>query len=156
MAGLGTFKGQDDPAHRFRLQQRSARLGVSASVFLLDKTDHPELLISAHNAFALLSRLEGSPAVLAEARAAGLPAVISDFGGGGQELLSDRSGFVVKSPHEAALAINALRDPELRRAMGRQARDEAASFRPTQVARRYLACYQDAICERGTPPSSRA
>ena len=72
----------------------------------------------------LSSDNEGTPVWLIEAAAAGRPAIATDVGGI-SEVVTPETGIVVPPDDEAALAAAISRlaaDPELRRRMGRRAR----------------------------------
>lgn len=84
--------------------------------------------LQAGDLFALVSSLEGFPCSLAEAMAAGLPAVVSDIPGTLQLIDHQKQGLVVPLRDEAAMAAALLRmigNRGEREAMGQQARQRA-------------------------------
>lgn len=97
----------------------------------------------------LTSDYEGTPNVLLEAMASGLPVVATKVGGVPEIVKDGRNGFVVEPADEAGLYFALLRlidDPELRWKMGRQARayvDENHS--PSQLPKRLSELYQLAV-----------
>jgi phosphatidylinositol alpha-1,6-mannosyltransferase len=120
-----------DGGFRCELEQLSARLGLSGSVFFVGEVPSglPVLEhLAAHDVFVLPSRAEGLPRSLVEAMACGLPCIGSDAGGI-VELLAPE--FVVARGDVSALAgkIQDLRkDPLLRTAAGTQNRLRATCF----------------------------
>lgn len=87
--------------------------------------------------FCLPTTLDMSPQVLAEAAAAGLPAVASDLGGIPDQVIDEETGLLVPARNAAAF-VGALRllieDPARRDAMARAARARAeAHFNAAKV-----------------------
>lgn len=82
---------------------------------------------------------EGSPAVVKEAMAMGVPVVATRIGGVGEILENDRQGLLVPPDDEAALADalgSLLRDPERRRTLGAAGRSRVEEFSMEQMIRR--------------------
>lgn len=107
------------------------------NVRILPGVAHAEVaqLMRAADIFALPSvdlgtQAEGTPTVLMEAMAAGLPIVVSDSGGGGLLVTHGEGGLVVPQAEAPALAA-AIRqlagDPQRRRVMGERNRERARS-----------------------------
>ncbi|HEX7897794.1 MAG TPA: glycosyltransferase family 4 protein [Planctomycetota bacterium] len=101
--------------------------------------------------FVFPSLEEGSPLVLYEAMASGLPVLASPMAAG--EILRDGVEGIVLDPLDQDAWVAALRrlakDPDLRRRMGRSARERAADFTWQRVGRRRLAMLQEALTRRG-------
>ncbi|MBY0395977.1 MAG: glycosyltransferase [Thermoleophilia bacterium] len=129
VAGLG-----DDPRGRVvlicgrgslrdDLEALASGLGLGDRVrFLGLRSDIPAVM-SAADAFALSSDLEGLPLVLLQASAAALPIVATDVGGNAEVVGDGETGFVVPPGDPAAFGaamarMEALPD-ERRRALGR-------------------------------------
>ena len=108
------------------LRALSARMELDDTVAWLGLRDDVPDLLDTGDAFVLSSRWEGSPNVVLEALAAGLPVAATDVGGV-RELVEDgRSGFLVQ-PGDARALVSAMdrmmtRPPEDRRHMGEQGR----------------------------------
>ncbi len=102
------------------LKKQTERLGLTVRVhFLGERTDVPELLRTA-DALVLPSRREGFGMVIVEARASGLPVVLSDFPASTELIENDVQGIIVPRDDPAALAEALERlasDPELYRRM---------------------------------------
>ena len=82
---------------------------------------------------------EGSPAVVKEAMAMGVPVVATRIGGVGEILENDRQGLLVPPDDEAALVDalgSLLRDPERRRTLGAAGRLRVEEFSMEQMIRR--------------------
>ena len=74
---------------------------------------------------------EGSPAVVKEAMAAGIPMVATRIGGVAEILEHERQGLLMPPGSDEALAgaiQSLLEDPELRRTLGRAGRERAEHF----------------------------
>ena len=121
---------------RRRLDRLVTRSG--APVRLLGRVDDERLpsLYACADVFAMLCRnrwrgleQEGFGIVFLEAAASGVPQVAGDSGGASEAVIDGRTGFVVRRPHDAGSAADALArlldDPDLRRAQGRAARERA-------------------------------
>ena len=106
--------------------------------------------------FVFPSLEEGSPLVIYEAMASGLPVLASPMGAGAV-LRDGQDGFVL-DPLDQDAWVEALRrlskDPDLRRRMGRSARERAAEFTWKRVGRRRLALLQEVLARRGAGRAS--
>lgn len=138
-----------DGPDRAALEDRARRLGVSDRVRFRGRQPKSEVLgaLARAEAVAIPSRvgaggdMEGTPVVLCEAMAAGVPVVASDLGGLGECLVDGKTGLLVPPGDVGALAA-ALRkvvtgsvDLE---AIGQAAADEAArSLDIGEVGRAY-------------------
>lgn len=108
------------------LRAEASRLGTSDRVLWIGSTREPFSYYQAADVFALPSRFEGTPNVVIEAMACGLPCVVTDSSGGALELVThEESGLVVPADDHVALA-SALRrlatEPSLRDRLGRAAK----------------------------------
>jgi len=104
------------------------RLGVE-DVHLAGWHDHEELprLLNGADALVHASVAEQFGQVLIEAMACGLPVIAVDRGGPAAIVDDPRTGWLVEPDDPAGLAaaiVDAVADPEGRRARGRRARDE--------------------------------
>jgi glycosyltransferase involved in cell wall biosynthesis len=120
---------------RGRLTAQAEELGVAADMALPGFTPNPYAWMARASLFVLSSAWEGSPNVLTEALALGLPCVATDCPSGPRELLADgRYGPLVPVGDAAALAeamIRTLEAPlppdELKAAVAEYSRDAAAA-----------------------------
>ena len=134
ICGEGDQRASLEPIAEQRLGDRARFLG-----WLDDEmVDH---VYEASDVFVLPSRMEGWPLTLMEAASHGVPSIGTPVGGVPELVLDGRTGLLVPPGDEADLAsaIDRLRrDPELRRSLGRAARERAdAEFSEQLMAARY-------------------
>jgi glycosyltransferase involved in cell wall biosynthesis len=106
--------------YALHLENLVKSLGIERNVYFPGRVKNVVPLLKAADVFCLLSRSEGMSNALLEAMACGLPCVATAVGGN-PEVLSEQSGFLVRSEdHEEAGAriLQLLRDESLRRRMG--------------------------------------
>ena len=128
---------------RASLQAQVALLGLQDQVHFLGVRDDVPTLLSAADLFLFASDSEGSPLSLMEAMAAGLP-IIGTAVGGVREMVSGEASVLVNAGDREALAaaINRIsRDGERRKAMGRQASEQAVRFDVASMALAYQSLY---------------
>ena len=148
-APFAAFVG-DGPAAA-SLRSRAAALGLEDRVRWCSRVDGAAALLPAFDAFVLSSRTEGTPIVLFEAMAAGVP-VIATRVGGVPDVVSPVEALVVEPDNPAALA-QALRATLADRG-GAAARAAAARTRLEREfavgpwLERYEALYRDVIRAR--------
>lgn len=123
---------------RAAIERRIRAHGLVDHVTLVGALANHELpaLYEWADVFVLSSRREGLPVVLVEALASGL-AVVSTNVGGIPELIRDGvEGFLVPPGDSSALAgaVVRLRDPQLRRQMGRRGTERVSVHDLTSVA----------------------
>jgi colanic acid/amylovoran biosynthesis glycosyltransferase len=115
-------------SERRNLTAQIGRLGLATIVELLGAQPTTEVVrwMNASHVFMLPSRTEGTPTVLLEAQASGMPVLATDVGGVVDIVGDGRSGFVVASEDANALTerLQYLLDhPAAWPTMGRQGRD---------------------------------
>ena len=138
-----------DGPERPRLIALAHALGVAEMVrftgFAPDVRPH----YTAADIFVLPSRTEGSPLVLAEAMAAGLPIVATRCGTGVEALLGDgRAGILVPADEPQALAdaVRALLDdPAQARRLGAGAAERAKEFSAEAIAGHYESLFREVL-----------
>ena len=92
------------------LMASAERGALAGNVRFLGHRERPEEVLRASDAFAFASRQEGSPSVVREALACGLPVVALELPGITDELIDDgRNGFVV--PIQVAVGPTVVPDP---------------------------------------------
>lgn len=121
-------------------------LGLAGRVTVLGHRPDAERLYAALDLFVLSSLWEGLPYAVLEAQASGLPVVASDIPGC-RELIADGvTGRLVELRDEEAIAgsiLDLLAAPELRREMGRRARERVRSdFRLDRFLELHAALYE--------------
>jgi glycosyltransferase involved in cell wall biosynthesis len=110
---------------RAELQGLIDALHLNDKILLLgDRPDVADLMTHA-DIFVMSSRSEGMPMALLEAMGSGLPVIATQVGGLGEVVEDHSQGILVpaEDPQNLAKAIlELLRDPALRKSMGRNAR----------------------------------
>jgi glycosyltransferase involved in cell wall biosynthesis len=107
-------------------------LGLAQRFILSGEKKDVGLIYGALDVFLLTSRFEGSPNVLIEAQAAGIPVVAPDVGGTSETVLDGKTGVVVGNRRPLNLAnavLQILDDPSWR--------DRAAIHGPIFVSKRF-------------------
>jgi glycosyltransferase involved in cell wall biosynthesis len=92
---------------------------------------------NACDATALLSRREGTPNVVLESMACGVPVIATDIADNALIILDGKTGFVVPPENDEAAAAGAkkiLRDANVRREMGEAARKHMSEQFSLRVA----------------------
>lgn len=125
--------------------------GLTETVFLLGYRDDIPELMAASDVFVLPSYREGTPLVVYEAMAAGLPVVATDIAGIPEQVDDGTSGYLV-SPGDAdelASRIGELAaDRERRRSFGTEGRKRAVDFSVDRMVEGYHSLYDGLLSER--------
>jgi glycosyltransferase involved in cell wall biosynthesis len=136
---------------REALQALAARLGVTDSVLLPGFLTNPFALVARAGLFCLPSRYEGSPLVLSEVLALGLPVIAADCVSGPSDILAGgRYGELIEVESVDALA-NAigrhLRDPAGLTAKARAAQS-GNGYSVADAAARYAQLFEELAVRR--------
>lgn len=124
----------DAPAYAEALERRAAQLGVRDTVEFVGAVSPGPALNEYYrqaDVFVLPSLTEGSPKVLPEALARGLPVVASDVGGVGDMIKEGHNGHLVPPGDSVALAkalSQLIVDPKERYRMGKESARRAHDF----------------------------
>ena len=134
-----------DGAERLSLAARARGLGLNGQIHWHGAVAEAGRFFSAFDVFVLSSRTEGTPLVLFEAMAAGVPIVATEVGGV-PYVVSPSEAALVRAGHpgELAIEIRAVRrapDIAQRRARAARARLER-DFDVTTWLERYVAIYR--------------
>lgn len=135
-----------------RIKESIARHGIGQQVELLGHVDHARLMeeLARASVFLLPSRQENSPMAIAEAMAAGIPAIAANRCGMPYMIEEGQTGFLIdpESTHDIAERLVQLAGSrELCQQMGQAARLRAMErFHPCAVAQRTRAVYRR-ICQ---------
>lgn len=136
-AGRGPLEGE--------MKERHQQLGLGERFrFLGEREDVLRLLVGS-DIFVLPSRQEGLPVTLMEATSVGSAIVATAVGGVPQAVPDGIAGLVVPPGDPAALVdgIDRLvRDPDLREALGKEAKERSAMFDVTSATREVEAIYR--------------
>jgi glycosyltransferase involved in cell wall biosynthesis len=111
-----------------RVRALADELGIGDRVLFTGLRSDVSQLLPGFDVSCLSSVHEGAPLVVLESMAAGIPMVVTDCGALRDLLADSEEGFIVPVGDPAALAdrLAALfADPDLRLAMGKQARAHA-------------------------------
>ncbi len=137
------------------LRKLAAELGLDSIQFLGFRDDASSLLKDA-SMFVFCSESEGTPNVILEAMAAGLPVITTPAGDAAELVQAADSGFVVPFGDVQATAnamVRLARSAELRVRLGRAGRNYVARTRATsELAAKLMAIYRNAA---GTSSNGR-
>jgi len=135
-----------DGAERTAVEDRAEALGVREHLKMLGMVRDVPAVMAGLDIFALSSKWEGLPLVLAEAMATALPVVSTAVGGVVKVVDEGQTGLLVPEGDALAMreALSQLRDdPDLRTAMGRRGREVAeARYSVSRLAAEYMALYR--------------
>ena len=138
-------EGPERPA----LEARAERLRLTDRVRFLGARDDLASLFAAADGFVLPSRSEGSPYVLLEAMAAGLPIVAAETGGVADMLGGGAAGLLVRAADPAQLAGAILQLLECPDEAGRRAeiarQAVAGPFSAARMAEATAAFYDEVL-----------
>lgn len=130
-----------DGPDREALECQRARLGLQDRIFLPGATAVPGSWIDQTSIFILSSRYEGWPNALAEALAAGLPAIAFDCDFGAAEMVKDdATGVLVPAEDTDALAsamYHLALDPQRRERLGAAASKQMLCYSPDRIVSRW-------------------
>lgn len=121
---IGTIAGDGPLKDRLRAQAVALGLPSSAIEWRGSLSDMAPVYRQA-DVFVMTSEYEGTPNVLLEAMASGLPVVARNVGGVSEIIRPGESGFLVVGDDEGDLCAaleRLIRDPQLRSAMGQHGR----------------------------------
>lgn len=132
------------------IQKQIEDLRLNVSMIGRSSLVHSYLQVS--DLFVLPSRKEGFGNVILEAMSCGVPPIVSYMDGVALESVTqDETGIIIRSAKELAAAIiDLLRDDNRRKSMGGRARQEVLDrFALDQIAKKYLAVYDEFLDLRG-------
>ena len=108
------------------LRQKASDLRINRSIDFVGRQEDVLPYLSKSQIFILTSRYEGMPVSVLEAKALGIPAVISNFPGSEEVVEDGKDGYIYKTSQEAIERIYTLiSDDDLRRKLGNYARMRA-------------------------------
>jgi glycosyltransferase involved in cell wall biosynthesis len=141
------------------IQRLSRELGLSGRVRFVGVNPDVRPWFLASDSFVMSSAVEGMPVVLLEAAASGLPAVVTSAGGSGEVVVSGKTGFVVPTNNDRALARAMERmldmSPARRMQFAADARRRALSdFEIGQVVSRWETLYDSCFRRRLQPQAA--
>ncbi len=124
-------------------------LGIRERCLFLGNRDDVEQLYSACDLTVLPSRYEGTPNVVLESMACGVPVVCTEVSDNAQIVPHGRAGYVVPLDDQAALAdriLELLQDEPIRRRMGADAREWVVrEFSTASLVRKTVDVYEQLL-----------
>lgn len=139
-----------DGPERDLLGQMAHQLGLNGRVSFAGFRHDVRELLPVFDLLVVPSRTDGSPLIVLEAMAAGLPIVGSAVGGLPDQITHGRQGLLVPPDEPAALAkalTQLLADPALCIRMGAAGRRRATDFSHDAMVEALQRVYADALCE---------
>lgn len=125
--------------------------GLQNSVRLMGPTKNIGKEYSESSMLVMSSHYEGFPMVMIEAMACGLPAVCFDFKCGPKDIIKiGGNGLVVPDGDIDGLAeamISLMKDDELRKRMGAEAKEVVETFSETKVMDQWVRLYEETIAD---------
>jgi glycosyltransferase involved in cell wall biosynthesis len=138
-----------DGPERERLRQLAVQTGIGDRITMTGHQTDVRSYYALASVFALPSHSEGSPNVVLEAMAAGVPVAATAVGGVPEIVEHDRTGLLVPARDPAAMAQaigRLLRDKSLRRRLGEAGREHARrEFTPEAHARSLRLFYWEVL-----------
>ncbi len=144
--------GLYETEHVKELKEMVRSLGISENIRFAGAYEDVFSALKVSNVFCLLSRTEGFSNALVEAMACSLPAVATRVGGAEETIDDGRDGFLVNSEDAEAAAeriLILLRDPELAKRMGREARETVRTKFTAEIMASTLASHYDQLVRDG-------
>ena len=144
-----------DGPERESLVRLASQLGIKGRLTMAGFQRDTKPYYSLATLLAVSSRTEGSPNVVLEAMAAGLPIAATAVGGIPEILEHGVTGLMAPSRNPDAMAdaiLRILTDPEMRLRLGAAARMQAESnFSPDAYRRSLVEFYQNTLESRWNP-----
>jgi glycosyltransferase involved in cell wall biosynthesis len=149
---------EDTSRFQTEVKQLAETLKLSDRCHFLGNQQDMNAVYNACDLTALLSHREGTPNVVLEAMACGVPAIVTDIADNALIVQHGETGFVVpRDGHElaAAHATKLLRDSALRESMGAAARTRACEQFSLRVAASRLESIYTRSVKNKTQPRSQ-
>ena len=124
--------------------------GLSDQVYLTGFRDDVPHVLAASDVLVLPSFREGTPRVITEAMASGLPVIATDIAGIPEQVADGESGYLIPTEDPTTLADRLetlLADAELRERMGAQGLERAGRFSVTTMVEELDRVYQELLAE---------
>lgn len=137
----------DGPLYEFLESEIESR-GLSDTVFLTGYREDIPCILAASDIFVLPSFREGTPRVIIEAMASGLPVVATDIAGIPEQVNDEKSGYLIPPGNPSLLAERLdelLSDPEIRKNMGEKGYERAEQFSVESMLEEFNSLYQELL-----------
>jgi len=128
--GLSVYLVGDGPLRK-KLQQEVTQRGLSESVHLLGHRDDIPAILAACDVFILPSYREGTPRVITEAMASGLPVIATEIAGIPEQIEDGTNGILIQPGDVTALVSGLERlaeSSELREQFGTASQERVERF----------------------------
>jgi len=126
--------------------------GLDGSVHLLGYRSDVERILAGSDVFVLPSFREGTPRVITEAMAAGLPVVATAIAGIPEQIADGENGFLIPTGDPGTLGDRLERlldDPGLRERMGSASRDRIGRFSVEAMVEDLDQVYREVLSDSG-------
>lgn len=137
--------GKDNPAP---YQKLASGLGIGKSIIFTGFVPDIKDYYTASDVFVFPTTYEPFGMVITEAMASGLPVITNKIAGAAELMTNGYDGLLLDNPRdyrEIAEKINLLvKDENLRRSMGKNARTTAEKYSWDEIAKRTLVVYKEA------------
>jgi len=144
---LSVYLVGDGPL-REQVQKEIDRSGLSEKVHMLGYRSDIPAILSACDIFVLPSYREGTPRVITEAMASGLPVIATDIAGIPEQVADRESGFLIE-PGDVDALVNRLDRlaslESLRREFGTAGRERAARFSKERMLADLKGVYEELL-----------
>lgn len=140
IVGEGPLRGE--------LEEEIVERGLDDVVSSLGFREDVPAVLAATDVFVLPSYREGTPRVITEAMASGLPVVASDVGGVPEQVVDGENGYLIPPGDAAALVDRIerlLEDPDRRAEFGAAGRTRAERFAEGSMVTDLAAVYADLL-----------
>ena len=130
------------------LKTKISNRGLDERVFLTGFRDDVPNVLAASDVLALPSFREGTPRVITEAMASGVPVVATDIAGIPEQVADGESGYLIPTGDAKTLGQRLeqlLLDTELRHRMGQQGTERAERFSVETMVEKTDEIYQDLL-----------
>jgi glycosyltransferase involved in cell wall biosynthesis len=124
--------------------------GITETVFLTGYRDDIPSVLAASDMLVLPSFREGTPRVITEAMASGLPVIATNIAGIPEQVVEGENGYLIPTGDSAALADRLerlLEDPELREEMGMCGLERAEQFSAETMVKNLDQLYKELLSE---------
>ena len=143
----GGMHGSD--IYRLEMDRLVDKMGIRSRCYFLGNRDDVEKLYCACDATILPSLFEGTPNVLLESMACGIPVVATDIADNAKIVPEGKTGFLVPLGDDSYMAekiIHLLHDETLRKKLGMNARQWVLEeFSCKRLAEKIAAIYDEAL-----------
>ena len=130
------------------LESEIEERGLSERVFLTGFRDDIPRVLAASDVFVLPSFREGTPRVILEAMASGLPVVATDIAGIPEQVANGESGYLIPTGSPGTLADHLdklLSNPGLRNRMGEKGYERAERFSVETMLDEFDSLYRELL-----------